>query len=166
MESFVYIETRSCENGIRASRIWLTKEKAKNREKAKIVSHFIVRRLIITIPMVLIVITLTWGLIRPRTGKIFYTGEKKRFRPAVEKKICAKKYGLNKPWYVPVWEKKRWGKHICAEIFGTSLKYERANRSTVFPRARTLPRLCGRLECSLILLALVVWNNGGYASRL
>jgi oligopeptide transport system permease protein len=36
---------------------------------------FIIRRLIITIPTILIVITLTWGLIRLAPGN-FYSGEK------------------------------------------------------------------------------------------
>src|SRR5438105_12897891 len=38
--------------------------------------RFIVRRLLITIPTILIVISLTWGLIRLAPGN-FYSGEKK-----------------------------------------------------------------------------------------
>jgi oligopeptide transport system permease protein len=58
---------------------------------------FILRRLIITIPTILVVITLTWGLIRLAPGN-FYTGEKK-IPKAIENNI-REKYGLNKPWYV------------------------------------------------------------------
>ena len=37
--------------------------------------RFIVRRLLVTVPMVLVVVSLTWGLIRLAPGN-FYTGEK------------------------------------------------------------------------------------------
>ncbi len=56
--------------------------------------RFIIRRLIVTIPMVLIVITLTWGLIRLAPGN-FYSGEKKL--PAAIEKNIREKYGLNRP---------------------------------------------------------------------
>ena len=55
--------------------------------------RFIIRRLIIIVPMVLIVITLTWGLIRLAPGN-FYSGEKP-LPPAIEKNI-REKYGLNR----------------------------------------------------------------------
>ena len=58
---------------------------------------FIIRRLIVTIPTILIVITLTWGLIRLAPGN-FYTGERP-IPKAIENNI-REKYGLNKPWYV------------------------------------------------------------------
>src|ERR1051325_6545370 len=58
--------------------------------------RFIIRRLLITIPTVLIIVTVTWGLIRLAPGN-FYTGEK-RIPPAIEKNI-REKYGLDKPWY-------------------------------------------------------------------
>src|SRR5256885_4586692 len=80
--------------------------------------RFIIRRLLVTVPMVLIVVTLTWGLVRLAPGN-FYTGEKK-VTPAVEKNL-RDKYGLNQPWYV------QYGKMIwnTARLdFGTSLKYE------------------------------------------
>ena len=44
--------------------------------------RFIVRRLLVTLPMVLVVITLTWGLIRLAPGN-FYSSEKK-LPPAIE----------------------------------------------------------------------------------
>ena len=37
--------------------------------------RFIIRRLLVTAPMVLVVVSLTWGLIRLAPGN-FYTGEK------------------------------------------------------------------------------------------
>ncbi len=59
--------------------------------------RFIVRRLIVIFPMVLIVVSLTWGLIRLAPGN-FYTGEKP-LPPAIEKNV-RERYGLDKPWYV------------------------------------------------------------------
>ena len=70
--------------------------------------RFIIRRLLITIPTVLIIVTLTWGLIRLAPGS-FYTSEK-RIPPAIEKNI-REKYGLDKPWYV------QYGR-VMAGIFG------------------------------------------------
>jgi oligopeptide transport system permease protein len=55
---------------------------------------FILRRLLIIIPMSLLVVTVTWGLIRVAPGT-FYSSEKK-LPPAVEENI-RKKYGLDKP---------------------------------------------------------------------
>jgi len=46
--------------------------------------------------MALLVVTLTWGLIRLAPGN-FYSSEKK-LPPAIEQNI-KKKYGLDKPWY-------------------------------------------------------------------
>jgi oligopeptide transport system permease protein len=57
---------------------------------------FIIRRLLIIIPMALLVITVTWGLIRLAPGT-FYDGEK-RLAPAIKANL-EKKYGLNEPWY-------------------------------------------------------------------
>src|SRR5215203_3367037 len=57
---------------------------------------FIIRRLLIIIPMALLVITVTWGLIRLAPGT-FYSTEKK-LPPAVEANI-KKKYGLDQPVY-------------------------------------------------------------------
>jgi oligopeptide transport system permease protein len=57
---------------------------------------FILRRLLIIIPMALLVISLTWGLIRVAPGS-FYS-EEKTLPPAVEENI-KRKYGLDRPWY-------------------------------------------------------------------
>lgn len=80
--------------------------------------RFIIRRLLITIPMILIVITLTWGLVRLAPGN-FYSGEK-NIPKEIEANIRAK-YGLDKPWYV---QYGRMLSHVARLDFGISLKYE------------------------------------------
>jgi oligopeptide transport system permease protein len=55
---------------------------------------FTLRRLLIIIPMALLVVTLTWGLIRLAPGT-FYSSEKK-LPPAIEENI-KRKYGLDQP---------------------------------------------------------------------
>src|SRR6185295_11608869 len=91
--------------------------------------RFIIRRLIVTVPMVIIVVTLTWGLIRLAPGN-FYSGEK-RIPPAIEKNI-KEKYGLDKPWYV---QYGRMIKNILRLDFGTSLKYEGQPVNAILARA-------------------------------
>src|SRR6267143_506705 len=81
-------------------------------------ARFIIYRLLITIPTILVVITLTWGLIRLAPGN-FYTGEKK-IPKEIEANIRAK-YGLDKPWYV---QYGRAMSHVVRLDFGISLKYE------------------------------------------
>lgn len=85
----------------------------------------------VTIPTVLVVVSLTWFLIRLAPGN-FYTGER-ALPPAIENNL-REKYGLNKPWYV------QYGKMISNTIrgdFGTSLKYEGQSVNTIL--ARTVP---------------------------
>ena len=68
--------------------------------------------------MALLVVTLTWGLIRIAPGN-FYSTEKK-LPPAVEANI-KKKYGLDKPWY------QQYGimmLNILHLDFGDSLRYQ------------------------------------------
>src|SRR5262245_66473851 len=81
-------------------------------------SRFILRRLFVTIPMLLVVVSLTWGMIRLAPGS-FYTGE--RALPKAIENNLREKYGLNRPWYV------QYGKMLSNTMrgdFGTSLKYE------------------------------------------
>ena len=109
--------------------------------------RFIIRRLLIIIPMVLIVITLTWGLIRLAPGN-FYTGEK-RIPKAIQENI-KRKYGLDKPWYV------QYGKMIGNTVrgdFGTSLSYPGQSVNQIL--ARTLP-VSATLGLTAYLLAFVV----------
>src|SRR3989441_11815003 len=78
----------------------------------------IVRRLLVTVPMVLVVVSLTWGLIRLAPGN-FCSGEKP-LPPAIVKNI-RDKCGLDKPWYV------QYGKMLSNTLhgdFGSSLKYQ------------------------------------------
>ena len=109
--------------------------------------RFILRRLVVTIPTILVVITITWGLIRLAPGN-FYSGEK-RIPPAIEKNI-REKYGLDKPWY------QQYGRtmgRILRLDFGTSLKYEGQSVNEIIYRALPVSATIGILA---YLLALVV----------
>jgi oligopeptide transport system permease protein len=79
---------------------------------------YIIRRLLIIIPMALLVVTVTWGLIRMAPGN-FYTGEK-NLPPAIEENI-KRKYGLDKPVYQ---QYLMMMSNIVRGDFGESLKYE------------------------------------------
>jgi oligopeptide transport system permease protein len=68
--------------------------------------------------MALLVVSVTWGLIRMAPGN-FYTGEKK-LPPAIEENI-KKKYGLDKPWYEQYFIML---KNVATGDFGESLKYQ------------------------------------------
>jgi len=118
---------------------------------------FIVRRLLVTVPMVLIVVTLTWGLIRLAPGN-FYSGEKK-LPPAIEKNI-REKYGLNQPWYV------QYGRMIGNVLrgdLGSSLKFEGQTVNGIL--ARTLP-VSATLGLCAYLLALIVGVTAGTLAAL
>src|SRR5690348_1990669 len=107
--------------------------------------RFILRRLLITIPTILIVITITWGLIRLAPGN-FYIGEK-RIPPAIEKNI-REKYGLDKPWY------QQYGKtmgQILRLDFGTSLKYEGQSVNSIIFRSLPVSASIGILAYLLAL---------------
>ncbi|MEO6588308.1 MAG: ABC transporter permease subunit, partial [Pyrinomonadaceae bacterium] len=97
---------------------------------------FIIRRLLLVIPMALLVVTLTWGLIRLAPGS-FYSGEK-TLPPAIEANI-KKKYGLDKPWY------QQYGLMLLNTVkldFGASLKYPDRNVNQIiadhFPYSATI----------------------------
>jgi oligopeptide transport system permease protein len=109
---------------------------------------FILRRLLITIPTILVVITITWGLIRLAPGN-FYTGEK-RLPEAIEQNI-REKYGLDKPWYEQ-YRRAMWSivRHLD---FGTSLKYEGQSVNTIIARSLPVSATVGILA---YLLALIV----------
>src|SRR6266436_2425316 len=119
--------------------------------------RFIIRRIVIIIPMLFIVVSLTWGLIRLAPGN-FYSGEKK-LAPAVEKNL-RDKYGLNKPWYV------QYGKvlkNIARFDFGNSLKYEGQSVNQILLRG--LP-VSAALGLSAYLLALIVGITTGTLAAL
>jgi len=114
--------------------------------------RFIVRRLIVTAPLVLIVVSLTWGLIRLAPGS-FYTSEK-QLPPAIEKNI-REKYGLNRPWYV------QYGKMLANTArgdFGQSLKYTNQSVNAILWEALPVSATLGFLA---YLLALVVGLTSG-----
>ncbi|MDQ3805330.1 MAG: ABC transporter permease [Acidobacteriota bacterium] len=119
--------------------------------------RFILRRLIVTVPMVLIVVTLTWGLIRLAPGN-FYSGEKKL--PAAIEKNIREKYGLDQPWYV---QYGRMMKNILRLDFGNSLKYETESVNDIL--RRTLP-VSAVLGFCAYLLALVVGVTMGTLAAL
>ena len=112
---------------------------------------FITRRLIIIIPMALLVVTLTWGLIRIAPGN-FYSGEKKL--PAAVEATIRKKYGLDKPWY------EQYGmmmSNIVRGDFGDSLKYQGQSVNEIIrrhlPYSATIGILAYLLALSLGLTA-------------
>ena len=120
--------------------------------------RFIIRRLLITIPTILVVITITWGLIRLAPGN-FYSGEKV-IPPAIEKNI-REKYGLDKPWY------QQYGRTIWNIVrhfdFGTSLKYEGQSVNSIIARSLPVSATIGILA---YLLALVVGIIAGSIAAL
>src|SRR4029079_7901716 len=112
--------------------------------------RFILRRLLITVPMVLVVVSLTWGLIRLAPGN-FYTGEKP-IPPAIEKNL-REKYGLDKPWYV------QYGKMISNTLhgdFGSSLKYQGQSVNSILKNAMPVSATVGLLAYVLALLVGIV----------
>jgi len=115
---------------------------------------YIIRRLIIIIPMALLVVTVTWILIRMAPGN-FYSAEKK-LPPAVEANI-KKKYGLDKPVI------QQYGilmGNIVRGDFGDSLKYEGQSVNEIirrhFPYSATIGILAYILALILGLAAGIV----------
>ncbi|HEY0321058.1 MAG TPA: ABC transporter permease subunit [Pyrinomonadaceae bacterium] len=107
---------------------------------------FIIRRLMVIFPMVLLVITLTWVLIRLAPGN-FYS-QPKALPAAVEKNIRAK-YGLDKPWYVQ-YGKTMW--QILGGDFGFSRQYPEQTVNEIL--ARALP-VSATIGLAAYLIALV-----------
>ncbi len=108
--------------------------------------------MIIVVPMVLLVVTITWGLIRLAPGN-FYTGER-RLPAAIEKNI-REKYGLDKPWYV------QYGKMMGNTLrgdFGDSLQYRGQSVNQIL--LRTLP-VSATLGLLAYLSALIVGVSAG-----
>lgn len=91
--------------------------------------RFIIRRVVVIVPMLFIILSITWGLIRLAPGN-FYTAEKK-LAPGIEQNL-REKYGLNKPWYVQ-YRKVLW--NIVRFDFGDSLRYEGQSVNQILLRA-------------------------------
>jgi len=119
---------------------------------------FIIRRLLVTIPTILVVITITWGLIKLAPGN-FYSGEKQL--PAAIEKNIREKYGLDKPWY------QQYGKTMWNILrhgdFGTSLKYEGQSVNTIIARSLPVSAAVGLLA---YVLALVIGITAGSIAAL
>src|SRR5947207_740472 len=118
--------------------------------------RFIIRRVIVIVPMLFIVVSITWGLIRLAPGN-FYTGEKK-LSPAVEENLRVK-YGLNKPWYVQ-YGKVLW--NIARFDFGSSLKYEGQSVNQILWRALPVSAVLG--ICAYLLALAVGITTGTLAA--
>jgi oligopeptide transport system permease protein len=118
---------------------------------------FILKRLIIIIPMALLVVTLTWGLIRIAPGN-FYSTERK-LPAAIEANIRAK-YGLDKPWYV---QYGKMMKNILVLDFGDSLKYEGKSVNEIIARHFPYSATIGLLA---YILALIIGLAAGIIAAL
>ena len=119
--------------------------------------NFIIHRLLIIIPMALLVVTLTWGLIRIAPGN-FYSTEKK-LPPAIEANI-KKKYGLDKPWYT---QYAIMMGNIVRLDFGDSLKYQGQSVNEIIARHFPYSATMGILA---YLLALIVGLTAGIVAAL
>lgn len=118
---------------------------------------FILKRLVIIIPMALLVVTATWTLIRLAPGN-FYSTERK-LPPAVEENI-RKKYGLDKPWY------QQYGimmKNIMQLDFGDSVRYQGQSVNEIIRRHFPYSATIGILA---YILALVVGLGAGIIAAL
>jgi oligopeptide transport system permease protein len=118
---------------------------------------FILRRLLLIIPMALLVVTLTWVLVRLAPGN-FYSGEKKL--PASIEANIRKKYGLDEPWY------KQYGlmmANIVRSDFGDSLKYEGQSVNEIIGRHLPYSATIGILA---YLLALIIGLAAGTIAAL
>jgi oligopeptide transport system permease protein len=106
---------------------------------------FIIRRLLIIIPMALLVVTVTWGLVRMAPGN-FYDNEKAL--PAAVKANIIKKYGLDKPWYqqygIMMW-------NIVRGDFGDSVRYEGQSVNEIIWRHLPYSAIMGILAYLLAL---------------
>src|SRR6478735_11953507 len=119
--------------------------------------RFTIKRLLVTIPTILVVITITWGLVRLAPGN-FYSGEKKL--PAAIERNIREKYGLDKPWYV------QYGRMLSNTVrgdFGESLKYPGTTVNAIL--GATLP-VSATLGVLAYLLALVVGITAGTIAAL
>ncbi len=118
---------------------------------------FILKRLLIIIPMALVVVTLTWGLIRIAPGN-FYSGEKKL--PAAVEANIRKQYGLDKPWYT------QYGMmmaNIVRGDFGSSLRYTGNTVNEIIERHLPYSATIGVLA---YLLALLIGISAGTVSAI
>ncbi len=111
---------------------------------------FILKRLLLIVPMALLVVSVTWVLIRVAPGN-FYSSEK-TLPPAIEKNIKAK-YGLDKPFYV------QYGimiKNTVMLDFGYSLKYQGQSVNDIIKRHFPYSATIGLLAYLLALFLGII----------
>jgi oligopeptide transport system permease protein len=118
---------------------------------------FILRRLLIIIPMALLVVTLTWALIRVAPGN-FYSSEKKL--PAAVEANIKKKYGLDKPWYQQYFIMIG---NVARGDFGDSLRYQGQSVNEIIWRHLPYSATMGILA---YLLALGIGLTAGIVAAL
>jgi oligopeptide transport system permease protein len=118
---------------------------------------FILKRLLIIIPMALLIVSIVWGLIRMAPGN-FYDSDKK-LPPAIEKNI-REKYWLDKPWYLQYW---RMISNVAVGDFGYSLKYEGQTVNEILWRTVPISATIGLLA---YLLAILVGVTSGTIAAL
>lgn len=119
--------------------------------------RFIIKRILLIIPMALLVVTLTWGLIRTAPGT-FYSSEKKL--PAAIEKNIRERYGLDKPWYAQYGL--MMGNVISGDL-GISLKYEGQAVNEIIGRHLPYSAIIG---IAAYLLALAVGLAAGTLAAL
>lgn len=119
--------------------------------------RFVIRRLIVTVPMVLLVVSLTWLLIRLAPGN-FYSDEKKL--PAAIEQNLREKYGLDQPAHVQYL--KVIGNVVRLD-FGNSLKYQDESVNDILKRTVPVSATLGLLA---YLLALVIGVTAGTLAAL
>jgi oligopeptide transport system permease protein len=107
--------------------------------------------------MALLVVTVTWGLIRLAPGN-FYTGEKKL--PAAIEENIRKKYGLDKPWYEQYLIMLG---NVIRGDFGESLKYQGQSVNEIIRRHLPYSATIGILA---YLLALAIGMTAGIIAAL
>lgn len=107
--------------------------------------------------MALLVVTVTWGLIRMAPGN-FYSGEK-QLPPAIEENI-KRKYGLDKPFYQQYLMMMG---NILKLDFGESLKYEGQSVNQIISRHFPYSATLGLFA---YILALVIGLTAGFLSAL
>lgn len=120
-------------------------------------ARFVLRRVLVTVPMVLVVVSLTWALIRLAPGN-FYSGE--RPLPAAIERNLREKYGLDRPWYV------QYGRVLANTLrgdFGTSLRYAGQPVNEIL--AGAVP-VSATLGAAAYLLALAVGVGAGTLAAL
>lgn len=119
--------------------------------------QFIFKRLLIIVPMALVVVSVTWGLVRFAPGN-FYSQEKKL--PAAVEKNIREKYGLDKPVYQ---QYLLMIGNIVRGDFGNSLKYEGQTVNEIL--WRTVP-VSATLGILAYLVALAIGLSAGTLAAL